>query len=188
MWFTCLRTIRGWSTEVPSWRGRDGTRTPEFGLAVRTSPSESASESAGTGVLGGAGAIGDSIGTTDTHCTTTAGTTPRAGHFITATTTTEVEAHTEAEAHTEVGAAEFTTIRGQRPDLSRETGRRLEDTRNRAVRAASAPALSVAMTMVERPEAIRHAEAPASVAAGFTAEVAGAGNRSFRRFIADHTT
>ena len=141
-------------------------------MAVRTSPSESASESAGSEVLDGAGAIGDSIGITDTHCTTTAGTTPRAGHFITATTTTEVEARTEAEARTEleahteveVWAAEFITILGHRPDLSRETGRLLEDTRNRAVRAASAQALSVATTMAERAEAIRHAEAPASVA------------------------
>ncbi len=59
------RTIRGWFTEIPSWRGRDGTRIPEFGLAARTSRSESASESASSAVSDGAGVIGDSIGITD---------------------------------------------------------------------------------------------------------------------------
>ena len=65
MSFTSPRMIRGWFTEIPSWRGRDGTRIPEFGLAARTSRSESASESASSEVLDGAGVIGDSIGITD---------------------------------------------------------------------------------------------------------------------------
>ena len=85
--------IRGWFTEIPSWRGRDGTRIPESGLAARTSRSESASESAGSEVLDGAGVIGDSIGITATQCITTAGTTPGAERFITEAVSTEVEAH-----------------------------------------------------------------------------------------------
>ena len=81
MSFTSPRMIRGWFTEIPSWRGRDGTRIPESGLAARTSRSESASESASSAVLDGAGVIGDSIGITDTQCITTAGTTPGADTF-----------------------------------------------------------------------------------------------------------
>ena len=49
----------------PIWRGRDGTRIPESGLAARTSRSDSASESASSAVLDGAGVIGDSIGVAD---------------------------------------------------------------------------------------------------------------------------
>src|ERR1700687_5168363 len=76
----------------------------------------------------------------------------------------------------------------QRPDLSTGTARLLEDSRNPAVRAASARAPSAAMTMADKKEAFRSAAAPASVAAeGFTAvkaeghEGAGAdiGNRRF---------
>ena len=92
MSFTSPRMIRGWFTEIPSWRGRDGTRIPESGLAARTSRSESASESASSAVLDGAGLIGDSIGITDTQCITTAGTTPGAARFITGAISTEEEA------------------------------------------------------------------------------------------------
>src|SRR5580693_5469965 len=90
-WFMSLRTILGWFMAVPSWRGRDGTRIPEFGLAVHISVSESVSESVGTAVLAGVGAIGDSIGAAGTRSTTTAGTTPGAGRSITGTPFTEVE-------------------------------------------------------------------------------------------------
>jgi len=62
MSFTSLRMTRGWFTEPPSWRGRDGTRTPEFGMTARTSGSEPASESVGSEVMDGAGIIGDAIG------------------------------------------------------------------------------------------------------------------------------
>ena len=64
----------------------------------------------------------------------------------------------------------------------------LEDTQNPAVRPASTRTPSVATTMAGRKRAFRHAEAPASVAVegstavaaeGFTAAVAGVGNRSF---------
>ena len=57
--------IRGWFTEIPSWRGRDGTRIPEFGMAARTCRSEWVLESASSEVLDGAGITGDSIGVTD---------------------------------------------------------------------------------------------------------------------------
>ena len=65
MSFTSPHMIRGWFTEIPSWRGRDGTRIPESGLAARISRSDSALELAGSAVLDGAGVIGDSIGITD---------------------------------------------------------------------------------------------------------------------------
>ena len=93
-------------------------------------------------------------------------------------------------------AAEFTTVPAQRPILSAETQRRLEDTVNHTVRAAFTLAPLAATTMAERQGAIHHAEAPASVAAprveaaasaagdstaeaavGFTVAVAGIGNR-----------
>ena len=67
-------------------------------------------------------------------------------------------------------AAEFTTVPAQRPGLSTETTRLLEDTLNPAVRAASARAPSAATTRADRPGAIRHAEAPASVAERAAAE------------------
>jgi hypothetical protein len=66
MSFMSRRTIRGWFTEIPSWRGRDGTRIPEYGLAARTSGSDPASESASTEVMDGVGIIGGPIGITDT--------------------------------------------------------------------------------------------------------------------------
>jgi hypothetical protein len=47
----------------------------------------------------------------------------------------------------------------------------LEDTERRAVRAASAPALSVDMAAADRPEPIRREEAPASAAVDRVAEV-----------------
>ena len=174
MSFTSPRMIRGWFTEIPSWRGRDGTRIPESGLAARTSRSESASESAGSEVLDGAGVIGDSIGITDTQCITTAGTTPGAARFITGTISTEEEAgaaelragaqRREQASGTSARAAESTTVPAQPPGLSTETRRLLEDTPNPAVRAASARAPSAATTMADRQGAFRHAEAPASVA------------------------
>ena len=47
---------------IPSWRGRDGTRIPEFGMAARTCRLGWGLESASSEVLDGAGIIGDSIG------------------------------------------------------------------------------------------------------------------------------
>jgi hypothetical protein len=55
-----------------------------------------------------------------------------------------------------------------KPGRSRETGGRLEDMLRLAARAAFARARSVATIMAERPGAIRHAEAPVSVAEAFT--------------------
>jgi hypothetical protein len=73
------------------WHGQGGTRIREFGGAVHTSASASASGSVGTAVLVGVGVIGDSIGTEDMRSITTAGTTPGAGPFITGILSTEVE-------------------------------------------------------------------------------------------------
>ena len=69
-------------------------------------------------------------------------------------------------------AEEFTTVPAQRPILSAETPRRLGDTVNHTVRAASTLAPLAATTMAERPGAIHRAEAPASVAARRVAAVA----------------
>ncbi len=82
---------------------------------------------------------------------------------------------------TSLGAAEFTTVPAQRPGLSTGTPRRLEDTRNPAVRAASAQVPSAATIMADRPGAFRHAEARAwvveqRVAAEDFTVVAGIGN------------
>jgi hypothetical protein len=88
--------IRGWFTEASYRHGRDSTRIPEFGLAARTSRSESA----GSEVLDGAGAIGDSIGVAITQLLAAAGTTPGATRFITGTPITEAGAC----------AAELTTV------------------------------------------------------------------------------
>ena len=179
--------IHGWFTDIPLWRGRDGIRTPESGLAGRISRSESALELAGTEVLDGDGAIGDLIGITGTQCTTTTGTTPAVERFITGTISIAAEASVadpravdpsvaarDVAARSAVGlnaadstasAAGFTTIPGPRRNLSKETGRRPAGMLNRAVRAASARALSAATITVERPGAIRRAETPVWVAA-----------------------
>src|ERR1019366_4080088 len=63
-------------------------------------------------------------------------------------------------------AAELTAVPAQQPqpDLSTETGRLLEAMLNPAGKAAHARAPSAAMTMADKPRAIRHAEAPAWVA------------------------
>ena len=90
-WSTSRRTTRGWFTEIPSWRGRGGTRIPASGGTGHTFRGESASRSVGSGVSGGAGVIGDSIGITTTQSMTTTGTTPTAGPFTTGTISTGVE-------------------------------------------------------------------------------------------------
>ena len=158
MWSTSLPITRGWFTDIPSRRGRDGTRIPESGLAVRIFRSDPALELAGSEVMDGDGGIGDSTGITTTQFITTAGTSPGAGRFITGAISTAAGACAG-----ELHAAEFTTVPGLRPGLSTETGRRREDMLNLAVRAASARAPSVATSMVDRPGVIRHADKPASV-------------------------
>ena len=185
MSFTFPRMIRGWLTEIPSWRGRDGTRIPEFGTTARTSHSELASELAFLEVMGGAGTIGDSIGVADSQRLTTAGIIPGARRFIIGTPSTEAAAR----------APEVTTVLAQRPGLSAETQGRFEDTLNHAVRAGFARALSAATGMADRQGVFRHAEAPAWVAeqrAPAVAEervaaeeegVAGVGNRRLVMFL-----
>ena len=93
------------------------------------------------------------------------------------------------------GGAKSTTIPPQQLGLPTEIPGPLEDTLNRTVRAASAQVPSAATTMVDRKGAIRHAEAPAWVAAedfmageaeGFRGAVVVAGNRKSVMFPADH--
>lgn len=178
--------IPGWFTEVPSWRGRDGTRIPESGMAVLTSRSELVSESVSSAAMDGAGLAGDLTGMTDTRPITTTGTTPGATRFTTATIITVEEASAAmlrpsaadlaataeedvlASAkraglppETSAGAVRVSTVPAQPPDLSKETNRLLEDTLHPAARAASTPAPSAATIMAERQGAIPHAEAPA---------------------------
>ena len=169
------RMIRGWFMGIPSWRGRVGIRIREFGLAARTSHSDSASESVGSEVSDGAGVTGDSIGTTDTQSTTTRDTSPGATRSITGATFSGVE----------VRAAELLIIPEQLPGPSAETHGLLADTLNPAARAASARAPSVTTTMEARKGAFRRVGAPASVAAEVFMEGAGAGNRSLVMFLAD---
>ena len=87
-------------------------------------------------------------------------------------------------ADTAAYTARLSIVPGLPPNLSRETGRRLEDLPHPAVRAASARARSAATTTVERPGPIHRAEAPAwaaadlTVAEGLTAVAAGVIDRN----------
>jgi hypothetical protein len=180
MLFTSPRITRGWFTEGPLWRGRDGIRIPESGLAARIYRGAGASESGGLAVLDGAGVIGDSIGITTMQCLTTAGTTRVAERFTTGAIFIEEQAGAgdstalAAElaldpmqgtglAGTSAGAAESTTVPAERPGPSKETLRPLEDILHPAVKAALAQAPSAATTKVDRQGAIRPEEARASV-------------------------
>ena len=172
MSFTFPRMIRGWFMDIPYCRGRGGTHIPESGMRAHTSHLESASGSASSAASDGAGPTGDSIGITDTQFSTTTGTTPGAPRFTIGTITTEEEARaadlhpaptrgTGLPAATSAEAAEFTTVPAERPGLSTEAARPLEDTLNPAVRAAFARGPSTATDRADRQEAIRRAEAPA---------------------------
>jgi len=170
--------IRGWFTEAPSWRGPDGTRIPEYGLAARTSRSEWATELASSGVLDGAGLVGDSIGAADSRLLAAAGTTPGAPRFITGAASTGVGARgaefptAAASTEVEAQAADFPTVPAQRPELSTETGRRREATLHPAARKVSARAPSAPSRRADRQRAIRHGERPASAAEQRVAAVA----------------
>jgi hypothetical protein len=176
--------IRGWFTDIPLWLGRDGIRIPESGLAGRISRLEPGSESVGGVVLDGDGVIGGSTGTITQCCLITADTFPVAQRFITGAISIAVE----------WGAREVSTGVGQRPGLSTGIGRRPEDMLHREVRVASARALSAATTMVDRPGAFPHAEAPASAAVEGTlaaegTEVAGGdGNQRSGMLLLDRET
>src|SRR5271166_3298145 len=122
---TSPHTIRGWFTDIQSWRGRDGTHILESGLAAPISRSELASESVGGGASDGDGVIGGSTGITITQFTTMAGITPGAGPFTIVAVSPEGQAS---------GAA-LITVPGQL-GLSREIERRHGDTLRLAVRAA----------------------------------------------------
>jgi hypothetical protein len=97
-------------------------------------------------------------------------------------------------AGTSANMAKITTVPAHPPDLSTETPRRLVDTLNPVVRAASARTPWAATTMADRKGAIRHAEMPASVAAedftaaaleALTVAVADGGDRNFAMFPVD---
>jgi hypothetical protein len=135
--------------DIPSWLGRDGIRIPESGLAVRSSPGASVSESAGSAALVGAGDTGDSIGVVDTQRLAVAGISRAAGRFTTVATSAEAESRAAELSTTELG-----------PGRSRVTVRRLVDTLRLAERAAHARARSAATIMAASPEAIRRADEP----------------------------
>src|ERR1700745_2586580 len=133
----------------------------------------------------------------------TKGTTLGATRFITATTT--IEAEMRAAELTAIGveivpaamkglglprrmpraAAGLKTVPPQRPGLLQETITLLEDTPNRAVKAASARVPSATTTMAARKEGFPHPEGPASAAEGarVAAVVAGIDHRGFMRFL-----
>jgi hypothetical protein len=110
---------------------------------------------------------------------TMAGITPGAERFTTGAVLPEEQA----------SGAELSTVRGQRPGLSTEIGKRLGDTLHPAARAAYARAPSAATAMVDRKRVTRHAEAPVWVAVARVAEadlmavVVGGGNRSQVMFL-----
>jgi hypothetical protein len=191
--------IPGWFMEVPSWRGRDGTRIREFGMTAHTFRSELDSESDSSEDMDGAGVIGDLIGTTDTRFMTTTGITREAARFTTETTITGAEA-SAADSTTIVAeivpapmlrtgllasVVEKPTVTARSPGHSTETARRREDTRNPAVRAGPAHAPSAATTMADRREAFLHVEAPAWLAEEEgVAAVAGIDHQFPVRFLA----
>src|SRR4029077_2312423 len=82
-----------------------------------------------------------------------------------------------------MSAADLTTILTQRPILSAETPRELEDTLSPAARAVFAQAPSAATAAAEKLGVFHHAEATASVAGADSMAVVAAvitGNRSFK--------
>ena len=121
MSFTSPRMIRGWFTEIPSWRGRDGTRIPESGLAARTSRLEWASESASSAVLDGAGVTGDSIGMTDYAIYDHSRYYSRSNTFYNRNSSTEVEAGVLPRAQQAGTRRSFQPFRRNGPGLSTET-------------------------------------------------------------------
>src|SRR5580704_9283324 len=129
--------IRGWFTEIPSWRGRVGIRIRESGLTAPISRSESASASAGTVALAGAGIIGDSIGTTGSPCSATTGIFPVATRFTTGPILDGLDSGGAGSitAATKETVAELRTAPAQPAGLSTETAKPLEDTLNPEVRA-----------------------------------------------------
>jgi len=162
---------------IPSWLGRDGIRIRESGLGDLIFHLESASESGGSAALDGDGVIGDSTGITGTRFMAAADISREVERSITGTATTEAEASGAdltvpgadptvpgADPMAPAGgrrAAEFTTVPAQAPGLSRETGRRLEDTLHPVARAAFARVRSAATITVESPGAIPPEETPA---------------------------
>src|SRR5208283_4379439 len=192
MWFMFPHTIRGWFMEVRSWRGRDGTRIPESGLAAHTFRLASASESDGSEVLVGVGDIGDSIGITITPFLTMPGTIPGAGHFITGTLSTEAEG--PAAEHSPAGgtgpptrvsavAPDLPIVPVQLPGPSRETPRLREGTPHPAVKRASNRVPSATTTTAARRGIMRRAEAPASAVEDSTAAAGAAADIVNRGFV-----
>jgi hypothetical protein len=158
MWCMCPRMIRGWFTDIRSWRGRAGIHILESGSVDLISHLELALESGGGAALDGVGATGGSTGITTTPCLTAGGTTPGAGRFITGVPML-------AEWH----GAMVSTATVEGPDHSMETGRRLGDTQHHTARVECDRGRSAAMTAVDRPAAFRRGDSPALVVADFMA-------------------
>src|SRR5580704_13551796 len=169
---TFLRTIRGWFTEIPSWRGRVGTRIPASGMTVLSFRGESALRSAGSAVGNGAGVIGDLIGAITTSLTTMAATTPAAPPSTTGTISTGAESRV-AKLSTGVmpGGVRVPTVLASRSGPSMETAGVLEDMPNPEAKAASAREPSMATNVAESRGAFRHVEAPALAEEASVAEV-----------------
>src|SRR5882762_10143729 len=85
MWSTCLPTIHGSYTEIPSSLTRAGCPCPEFFMAAPQSFSEVDLESVSSEVLGGVGTTGIMIGTVTARLTTTTPISPTAARSSTAT-------------------------------------------------------------------------------------------------------
>jgi hypothetical protein len=187
-WCMCLLMIRGWFMDIRWWRGRDGIRILESGLAGRISHLELALGSGGGAALDGDGATGDSTGITITRSITTTDTTRGAPRFITAAPTLVADLHMAAAVS--IGAVgSIAPVVGA--GLLMGTGMRLGDTLRRAARAERVREPSAGTTMADRLAAFRHAEARALVA-GFTAAVegstavaAGDGNPDYVAFRVD---
>ncbi len=194
MWFTSPRMIRGWFTDIPSWRGRDGIRIPEFGSMARILHSDSGLGLGGSAGLDGAGIIGDSIGTTAMQFITTAGTTHGATRFTTGTLFTaeegrEADLTGRGREHRAI-VAELSIVLENQRGLSTVITTRHADTLHLAVKAGRALAHSAGTSVEEIQGATLHAGVRALAAeeerAGAAVEGAGVINKWVQFFLPNH--
>lgn len=156
-------------------------------MAVRTSRSGLASESAFSAASDGAGGTGDTIGVAATRSTGAAGITPEAPRFTTETLSIEAAERVEdsparaavmaarvelsrlGPTEAQEGSGALTEARpgalppASQPDHLTEIPRLHEDTRRPLDKAEYGRARSAVTLRAGRPEAFRRAEAPASV-------------------------
>src|ERR1700683_2249347 len=148
-------TIRGWCTAIRFPSGQVGTNIPVSGLVVLTYRSGLDSELDGTEDSDGDGATGDSIGTIAIRCSITSVFIRGAGPSITATLSIVAAC----------AAAASSTGRALAQGPMKVAVQRRGAGRNRAARAACAPAHSASTIMAVNRAAIRPAANPASTAA-----------------------